>query len=158
MENIKKTLGQGVTVLGPQSTDSSTLWQSLTDDDTLGAGAQPSEDSNVSTEHGPRPDEELTVVGPQATDSSTLGDTLGAGILCGSHCARLTSAGSIEAKMSCWSFDLHRDQEQVLRYVLDPKRQGHELSAQQQYLPDPFRLLHTWPASADGVNHWECLL
>ncbi|XP_035860031.1 uncharacterized protein LOC116036881 [Sander lucioperca] len=91
------------------------------------SGTQPPDNSNVSTEHGPRPDEELTDVGPQSTDSSTLGDTLGAGLPCGSHCARFTSAGSIEAKRSCWSFDLHRDQEQVLRYVLDPKRPGHEL-------------------------------
>ncbi|XP_078123449.1 uncharacterized protein LOC144528621 [Sander vitreus] len=87
--------------LGPQSTDSSTLRQSLTDDDTLGAGAQPPDNSNVSAEQGPRPVEELTDVGPQSTDSSTLADTLGAGMLCGSHCADLTSVGSIEVKRSC---------------------------------------------------------
>ncbi|KAF6723618.1 hypothetical protein FQA47_017165, partial [Oryzias melastigma] len=49
---------------------------------------------------------------------------------CGPHCASLTELDNVEAERSCWSFDMHPNQEQVLQYVLDTRRPGNELIVQ----------------------------
>uniref|UniRef100_A0A3B3BZI3 Uncharacterized LOC112141289 n=1 Tax=Oryzias melastigma TaxID=30732 RepID=A0A3B3BZI3_ORYME len=49
---------------------------------------------------------------------------------CGPHCASLTELDNVEAERSCWSFDIHQNQEQVLQYILDTRSPGNELLVQ----------------------------